>query len=184
MSHPPHPPHPPQPIQPPQPSQPPHRILVVDDEAHILQVLSLKLRNAGYEVITAVDGEEALEYALRAGAAGDRSPHVIITDFQMPYMTGLELCRALAANPATAEIPVLMLTARGHALDAEDLALGNIKDVLSKPFSPRAIVEQVQGLLIGTQRDEKGNVGEVAGKVGGASDRRSEAMPHVRSEVA
>ncbi len=119
----------------------PHRILVVDDEAHILQVLSLKLRNAGYEVITAVDGEEALEYAAK------RLPQVIITDFQMPYMTGLELCRALAANPATAAIPVLMLTARGHALDADDLALGNIRDVLSKPFSPRAVVEQVQRLL-------------------------------------
>jgi CheY-like chemotaxis protein len=121
-----------------------HRILVVDDEAHILQVLSLKLRNAGYDVVTAVDGEEALEYATRRG---DQAPHLVITDFQMPYMTGLELCKALAGNAETAGIPVLMLTARGHALDAEDLALGNIKDVLSKPFSPRAIVEQVQRIL-------------------------------------
>lgn len=121
-----------------------HRILVVDDEAHILQVLSLKLRNAGYDVVTAVDGEEALEYATRRG---DQAPHLVITDFQMPYMTGLELCKALAGNAETAGIPVLMLTARGHALDEEDLALGNIKDVLSKPFSPRAIVEQVQRIL-------------------------------------
>lgn len=121
-----------------------HRILVVDDEAHILQVLSLKLRNAGYDVVTAVDGEEALEYATRRG---EHAPHLIITDFQMPYMTGLELCKALSENPETAAIPVLMLTARGHALDGEDRALGNIKDVLSKPFSPRAIVEQVQRIL-------------------------------------
>jgi two-component system alkaline phosphatase synthesis response regulator PhoP len=118
-----------------------HRILVVDDEAHILQVLSLKLRNAGYEVLTAVDGEEALELALR------QSPDLVITDFQMPYMTGLELCKAMSQRAGTAGIPVLMLTARGYALDDGDLALGNIRDVLSKPFSPRAVVEKVQRVL-------------------------------------
>ena len=119
----------------------PHRILIVDDEAHILQVLSLKLRNAGYEVLTAVDGEEAFECATRT------VPDLVITDFQMPYMTGLELCKALAGNGPTAAIPVLMLTARGYALDAQDLALGNIRDVLSKPFSPRAVVERVERVL-------------------------------------
>jgi two-component system, OmpR family, alkaline phosphatase synthesis response regulator PhoP len=118
-----------------------HRILVVDDEAHIVQVLSLKLRNAGYDVMTAVDGEEGLEIATK------QKPDLIITDFQMPYMTGLELCKALSGNAATAGIPVLMLTARGYALDPEDLALGNIQNVLSKPFSPRAIVEQIQNIL-------------------------------------
>ncbi len=118
-----------------------HRILVVDDEAHILQVLSLKLRNAGYEVLTAVDGEEAYECAMK------QQPDLVITDFQMPYMTGLELCKALAGNPATASIPVLMLTARGYALESEDLALGNIRDVLSKPFSPRAVVEKIERVL-------------------------------------
>ena len=117
------------------------KVLIVDDEAHIVQVLSIKLRNAGYEVFTAVDGEEALELAGRV------IPDLVITDFQMPYMTGMELCRALAENETTARIPVVILTARGYALDDEDLALGNIKDVLSKPFSPRAIVQQVKALL-------------------------------------
>ncbi|MDY7107106.1 MAG: response regulator [Planctomycetota bacterium] len=120
-----------------------HKVLVVDDEAHILQVLSIKLRNAGYEALTAVDGEEALELA------GREKPDLVITDFQMPYMTGVELCRALAADDATSHIPVVLLTARGYALDDEDLAIGNIKDVLSKPFSPRAIVQQVDALLAG-----------------------------------
>ncbi len=117
------------------------RILVVDDEAHIVQVLSLKLRNAGYDVITAGDGEEGVDLAV------EQLPDLIITDFQMPYMTGLELCRALAQHDATAGIPILMLTARGYALDDEDLAIGNIRDVISKPFSPRAIVAQVRELL-------------------------------------
>lgn len=117
------------------------RILVVDDEAHIVQVVSLKLRNAGYEVLTAKDGEEGLEVARQ------ECPDLIITDFQMPYMTGLELCRGLAEHQPTAAIPVLILTARGYALDDEDLKIGNIKDVLSKPFSPRAILSQVEQLL-------------------------------------
>lgn len=117
------------------------RVLVVDDEAHILQVLSFKLRKAGLEVLTAVDGEEGLE------AATHERPDLIITDFQMPYMTGLELCRALADNEATRDIPVLMLTARGYSLDAEDLKLGNLRDVLSKPFSPRTVLQQVMDIL-------------------------------------
>ncbi|MCH6550387.1 MAG: response regulator [Planctomycetes bacterium] len=117
------------------------RILVVDDEAHIVQVLSLKLRNAGYEIITAVDGEEGVDLAR------EQRPDLIITDFQMPYLTGLELCQALAEHEPTAKIPIVILTARGYALDDADLALGNIKDVISKPFSPRAIVQLVRELL-------------------------------------
>ncbi len=114
------------------------RILIVDDEAHILHVLSLKLRNAGYEVVTAVDGEDGYELACQ------HLPDLVITDFQMPYMTGLELCRAMASNPPTAHIPVLILTARGYALDEDDLRIGNIKGVLSKPFSPRAVLQIVK----------------------------------------
>jgi len=131
--------------RPPAPESPPtsrpHRVLVVDDEAHIVQVLSLKLRNAGYEVLTAVDGEEAFE------TARTHRPDVVITDFQMPYMTGLELCRALKADAMTADTPVVMLTARGYALDPEDLLIGNIREVLSKPFSPRAIADLMAKLL-------------------------------------
>lgn len=148
-------------------------ILVVDDEAHIVQVLSLKLRNAGYEVLTAVDGEEGYELAMKM------RPNLIITDFQMPYMTGLELCRMLAGNPQTARIPVLMLTARGYALDPEDLAIGNIRDVLSKPFSPRAIVEQIQCLLAEqtATAEEQNHVHET-----GSMHRKPDTLP--RSEVA
>ena len=88
------------------------KILVADDEAHILHVVSMKLKNAGYEVITAVDGEEALELC-RA-----EKPDMLITDFQMPFMTGLELCRELRADEETKSIPALMLTARGFDLES------------------------------------------------------------------
>ena len=120
----------------------PKRILVVDDETHIVQVLSLKLRNAGYEVVSAGDGEEAFDLAVR-----DR-PDLVITDFQMPYMTGLELARSLAAHAATRGVPVVMLTARGYALDDSELRSAQITEVLSKPFSPRAILD-LAGRLTG-----------------------------------
>lgn len=116
-------------------------ILVVDDETHILHVVSLKLSNAGYEVITAEDGEEGLEVALQ------RDPDVIITDYQMPYMTGLELCTALKQHDLTRSTPALMLTARGFSISSEALDKTNIVSVLSKPFSPREVLGKVQELL-------------------------------------
>ena len=118
------------------------RILVVDDESHILQVLSLKLRNAGYTVMTAGDGEEGL-YVATAEA-----PDLVITDLQMPYMSGTDLCRSLAERSSTQDIPVIILTARGYALSDEDLGIGNIKEVVSKPFSPRLLIQMVQALLL------------------------------------
>ncbi len=122
-------------------SEPTPRVLVVDDEAHIVHVVSLKLRNAGFVVLTAADGEEAYEVVC------NEHPDVVITDFQMPYMTGLELCVAMRENPQCADTPVLMLTARGHALDEADLARTNIREVVSKPFSPREILAHVLKLL-------------------------------------
>ena len=114
------------------------RILIVDDEAHILHVLSLKLKNAGYEILTAPDGEEGFELA------SAELPDLVITDYQMPFMTGLELCHALEDQKSTANIPVLILTARGHALEDQELKISNVKAILSKPFSPRAVLQLVE----------------------------------------
>lgn len=117
------------------------RILVVDDESHIVNVVSLKLRNAGFEVLTASDGEEALEIATQ------QAPDLLITDYQMPFMSGIELCEKLRATPATAHLPALMLTARGFSLTAEDLMRTNVASVLSKPFSPREVLARAQELV-------------------------------------
>ena len=117
------------------------KILVVDDEAHITHVVSLKLGNAGYDIITANDGEEGLELALH------ELPDLVITDLQMPYMSGVELCARLREDPKTAQIPVIMLTARGYALAQEDLDRTNIKSVMSKPFSPRQVLEMANDLI-------------------------------------
>ncbi len=116
-------------------------ILVVDDETHILHVVSLKLAKAGYQIITAEDGEEGLEVAL------ERQPDLVITDFQMPFMSGLELCMALKEHSQTAATPALMLTARGFSIASEHLDKTNIVGVLSKPFSLREVLSRVQELV-------------------------------------
>lgn len=120
---------------------PGQRILVCDDEPHIVHVVSTKLRNGGYEVVTAADGEEAFETAKKV------KPDLVMTDYQMPYLSGLELCAKLRTEPATATIPVIMLTARGFALGAEELKETNIRKVLPKPFSPREVLASVQEIL-------------------------------------
>ena len=119
----------------------PARILVVDDEAHIVQVVAIKLRNAGLEVETASDGEEALAALRREWF------DLVVTDLQMPVMSGIELARAMAADQALARIPVLMLTARGHLLREGEADSANIARVVHKPFSPRGLLADVVELL-------------------------------------
>jgi CheY-like chemotaxis protein len=116
-------------------------ILVADDESHILNVVSLKLTNAGYSVSTAADGQEALEMATA------QRPDLIITDYHMPQLSGLELCQRLRANPATAGIPTIMLTARGYSLEPSDTEQNGILRMISKPFSPRQLLSTVNEML-------------------------------------
>lgn len=127
----------------------PPLILVVDDEAHIRHVVSLKLRNAGFEVLTAEDGEEGLALAL------ERRPDLVITDFQMPYMTGVEMSVRIAQDESIGATPILMLTARGFSLPEQAMAQTNILAVLAKPFSPRDILARVSELLGGMPSDSQ-----------------------------
>ncbi len=116
-------------------------ILIADDETHILNVLSIKLQNAGYAVVTAQDGEEAYRLACT------HQPDMIITDYQMPRLSGLELCTRLRARCETSEIPAVMLTARGFCMADRDAGQDNIREVITKPFSPREILALVQRII-------------------------------------
>ncbi len=116
-------------------------ILVADDESHILNVVSLKLRNAGFKVITARDGQEAYELA------NTEKPDLLITDYHMPQMSGIELCRKLKESDATAKIPAIMLTARGYSLEPGDTEQSGINQLISKPFSPRQLLTAVNEVL-------------------------------------
>ncbi len=117
------------------------RVLVVDDEIHIVHVVAIKLRNNGYEVITAANGAEAFELVC------EEKPDIIVTDFQMPVMTGLELVKKLRRSKATKDIPVIMLTARGFAIEDEQKQDLQISEFVSKPFSPKELLRSIQDIL-------------------------------------
>ncbi len=118
-------------------------ILVADDEPYLTFMLATRLREHGADVIVAADGEEALRLAR------EHHPDLILTDYQMPVLSGLELARKLLEHPETSEIPVLLLTARGHRLPAAELVATNIRHLIAKPFSTKeliAIVSELCGL--------------------------------------
>jgi len=117
------------------------KVLVVDDEIHIVQVVAIKLRNNGFEVLTAENGAQALELAC------EHSPDLVITDYQMPLMTGVEFIENLRRQPGASDIPVIMLTARGFAIDDQKKDDLNVSMCLSKPFSPREVLESVREVL-------------------------------------
>jgi two-component system alkaline phosphatase synthesis response regulator PhoP len=117
------------------------KVLVVDDEIHIIHVVAIKLRNNGYEVISAENGAQGLEIAQA------EKPDIIVTDFQMPVMTGLELVGRLRQCDQTKDIPVIMLTARGFAVEDEQKEQLQISGILSKPFSPKELLRSIEDIL-------------------------------------
>lgn len=126
----------------------PGMILIADDEPHVIYVVKFKLENAGYEVITSNNGK--LAYTL----ACEHLPALIVTDFQMPGESGLELAIRLKANAETADIPIIMVTARGHRITPTELAATNVKLVMAKPFSPRELIGHIHELLQVKQSDD------------------------------
>src|SRR5438046_9390755 len=117
------------------------KILVVDDELDAVELVEFNLKSAGYEVVTAADGAEALK-KVRA-----HSPDMIVLDLMLPEVDGLEVCKILRRDPATAAIPIIMLTAKAAEIDRVlGLELG-ADDYLTKPFSPRELVLRVRKIL-------------------------------------
>lgn len=121
-----------------------HRVLLCDDEIHILRAAEFKLRRAGYEVRIAGDGQEAWEAIERS------KPDILITDCQMPRLDGVGLVRRVRQNPRTEDLPILMLTAKGYELSHEEMAeKWNVMAVIAKPFSPRELLRWVESVLRG-----------------------------------
>ena len=114
------------------------RIVVADDESFIRNVVALKLRNAGYEVIEVEDGQAALEKVREV------SPDLLISDYHMPRMNGAELCITLSGDPTPP--PAILLTAQGNELP-DEVHQGIVRQVMSKPFSPRELVSVVRDVL-------------------------------------
>jgi two-component system alkaline phosphatase synthesis response regulator PhoP len=117
------------------------RILVVDDEIYIVHILDFSLGMEGYEVVTALDGEQALEKA-RA-----EKPDLIVLDIMMPKLDGYETCKRLKADAATKDVPVILLSAKGRNVDQKVGFEVGADDYITKPFSPRKLVERINAIL-------------------------------------
>ncbi|WP_404475009.1 response regulator [Vreelandella venusta] len=117
------------------------KVLVVDDEPNIVLSLEFLMEQAGFEVITAEDGEQALEQV------NNTSPDLLLLDISLPGMSGFDVLERLRGQEATAQLPIIMLTAHGRDVEREKgMALG-ADDYITKPFSTQSLVEKVKALL-------------------------------------
>ena len=117
------------------------RILIVDDEPNIVLSLEFLLRKEGYEVATAPNGGEALHQAAAF------KPHLMVLDVMLPVLDGFEVCRQLRADPAQAQLKILLLTARGRAAEVERGVQVGADTYVTKPFATRDLVAKVRQLL-------------------------------------
>jgi len=117
------------------------RILVVDDEIYIVHILDFSLGMEGYEVVTALDGEEALRKATES------KPDLIVLDIMMPKMDGYETCKALKSDERTKDIPVILLSAKGRNVDMQTGYDVGADEYITKPFSPRKLVDRINTML-------------------------------------
>jgi two-component system alkaline phosphatase synthesis response regulator PhoP len=117
------------------------KILVVDDEVYIVHILDFSLGMEGYEVLTALDGEQALEKARQ------EHPDLIVLDIMMPKLDGYETCKLLKADDGTRNIPVILLSAKGRNADQKVGFDVGADDYITKPFSPRKLVERINDIL-------------------------------------
>jgi two-component system, OmpR family, alkaline phosphatase synthesis response regulator PhoP len=117
------------------------KILIVDDEPHMLRVTEFSLRRGGYQLIIGRNGREAIELA------DLEQPALIVMDVLMPELDGLGALRLLKQSPKTANIPVIMLTARGHVMTRQDAEDSGASLFLTKPFSPNQLLTEAKRLI-------------------------------------
>ncbi len=117
------------------------RVLVVDDDPVILKLLGVNFEMEGFTVLTAADGEAGL------AAAREQRPDIVVSDIMMPKMTGLELVAALKADDVTADIPVILLSAKAQVHDVRAGMDAGADDYVTKPFEPLDLVDRVNALL-------------------------------------
>lgn len=116
-------------------------ILVVEDDRDIAELIRFKLGGLGHEVLVTHDGETGLATALEA------RPDLVVLDWMLPRLTGIEVCAALRAHAALAPVPVIMLTARAQEADVQRGFSAGVDDYVVKPFSPRELSVRVKALL-------------------------------------
>ena len=125
-----------------------YKILVVDDEPTIVRLMEFILARQGHEMLVAVNGEEALE-KIRAHA-----PDLVLLDIMMPRIDGYEVARTVRADPATAALPIIMLSAKAQEEDIRKGVEIGVDEYITKPFSPEHLVHVVAGYLSRLNKDE------------------------------
>ena len=152
------------------------RILVAEDEPDMLQMVTKNLEGAGFDVLTADDGATAL------ATAREQRPALLVLDLMLPAMSGLEVCRALKRDPATAGIPIIMLTARAEEVDRiVGFELG-ADDYMTKPFSPRELVLRIQSILRRSAPVERGGAAEEELRLGVITIDRAKCEVRVKTK--
>jgi two-component system alkaline phosphatase synthesis response regulator PhoP len=129
----------------------PKKILAVDDERHIVRLVQVNLERAGYEVVTAFDGKDALE------KVASEQPDLVVLDVMMPYMDGFEVLQNLRKNPSTRELPVIMLTAKAQDADVFRGWQSGVDCYLTKPFNPMELISFVKRIFKSLESGEDGN---------------------------
>ena len=129
----------------------PRRILVVDDEIYILHILEFSLSMEGYEVITASDGNGAVQKLKEC------DPDMVVLDVMMPGLDGYGVCREIRADEHARSIPVILLSAKGRTVDREAGLEAGADDYIVKPFSPRHLLERIRELFEARELDEASN---------------------------
>ncbi len=122
-------------------------VLVVDDDPDIRDLVTWKLAQAGYATLSEADGEAALVAASSGAIAGRPLPDLILLDWMMPRITGIEVCRALRDNPLTAHIPIILVTAKAQEAEIESGYAAGVDDYIVKPFSPQAMLTRIEAVL-------------------------------------
>ncbi len=117
------------------------KILIVDDEQHVIRSLTFVLKKEGYDVSSAVNGEDAI------ARVHESKPNLMFLDVMMPKKSGYEVCQEVKSNPGLSDIHIIMLTAKGQEADRERGLNSGADEFMTKPFSPRGVVERVKELL-------------------------------------
>jgi DNA-binding response OmpR family regulator len=130
-------------------------VLVVDDDADIRELLVWKLTQAGYGTMAEADGEAGLAAAVgQSQAAWGVRPDLVLLDWLMPKMNGIDVCRALREHPSCSTMPVILLTAKAQEAEVERGFAAGADDYIVKPFSPREMLRRVGAVLARTNHPQ------------------------------
>ena len=133
------------------------KILAVDDERSIVRLIQVNLERQGYQVVTAFDGKEALE------KVESEHPDMLVLDVMMPYMDGFEVLHALKKNPATRDIPIIMLTAKAQDADVARGWMTGAHAYLTKPFNPMELISFVKRIFKSLEENDGDNRYDLGG---------------------